>query len=74
MITNSTSKIRKIKQIRKNRIENGNRELLKGLNPHSKGLYFSLLENNFIPTLIPNKKTTVDKITKINENINPILI
>ena len=74
MITNSTSKIRKIKQIRKNRIENGNRELLKGLNPHSKGLYFSLLENNFIPTLMPNKKTTIDKITKINENINPILI
>jgi hypothetical protein len=37
----STSKIKKIIAIRKNRIENGIREELIGLNPHSKGLNFS---------------------------------
>lgn len=37
----STSKIKKIIAIKKNRIENGTREEFKGLNPHSKGDIFS---------------------------------
>lgn len=37
----STSKIRKIIAIRKNRIEKGNREEFMGLKPHSKGESFS---------------------------------
>lgn len=37
----STSKIKKMIAIKKNRIENGRREELKGLNPHSKGDNFS---------------------------------
>lgn len=37
----STSKIRKIIAIKKNRKENGNRDELKGSNPHSKGDDFS---------------------------------
>jgi hypothetical protein len=39
----STSKIKKIIAIKKNRIENGVREELKGLNPHSNGDIFSRL-------------------------------
>lgn len=42
----STSKIRKIIVIKKNRNENGIRELLIGLNPHSNGDIFSRF--NFI--------------------------
>jgi len=37
----STSKIKKIMAIKKNRIEKGDREEFKGLNPHSKGEVFS---------------------------------
>lgn len=37
----STSKIKKIIAIKKNRIEKGSREELIGLNPHSKGDSFS---------------------------------
>lgn len=37
----STSKIRKIIVIKKNRIEKGNREEFIGSNPHSKGEVFS---------------------------------
>lgn len=37
----STSKIRKIIAIKKNRIEKGIREELRGLNPHSNGEIFS---------------------------------
>lgn len=37
----STSKIKKIIAIKKNRIEKGNREEFIGLNPHSKGESFS---------------------------------
>jgi len=37
----STSKIRKIIAIKKNRKEKGNRDELKGSNPHSKGDDFS---------------------------------
>lgn len=37
----STSKIKKIIAIKKNLIEKGKREELKGSNPHSKGVVFS---------------------------------
>ena len=37
----STSKIKKIIAIKKNRIEKGKREELNGVNPHSKGESFS---------------------------------
>jgi hypothetical protein len=39
--TISTSKIKKIIVIKKNRKENGSREDLLGSNPHSKGEFFS---------------------------------
>ena len=39
-ITNSVSKIRKIMVIIKNRIEKGDFDFFKGLNPHSNGLFF----------------------------------
>jgi hypothetical protein len=39
--TISTSKIKKIIAIKKNRKENGKREELLGSNPHSKGEFFS---------------------------------
>ena len=41
--TNSTSKIKKIIEIKKNRIVKGRRALNLGLNPHSNGLIFSKL-------------------------------
>jgi hypothetical protein len=37
----STSKIKKIMAIRKNRKEKGSRDELRGSNPHSKGEFFS---------------------------------
>lgn len=40
----STSKIKKIIAIKKNRIEKGIREEFKGLKPHSKGEIFSCSE------------------------------
>ena len=42
--TNSTSKIIKIIEIKKNRNVKGSRALNLGLNPHSKGLIFSNLK------------------------------
>jgi hypothetical protein len=41
MRTSSTSNTKKIKEIRKNRIEKGNRALNFGVNPHSNGEPFS---------------------------------
>lgn len=43
----STSKIKKIIVIKKNRIENGSREEFIGSNPHSKGDVFSRSFNDF---------------------------
>lgn len=59
--TNSTSKIKKIKAIKKKRIEKGNRALNLGEKPHSKGLSFSRSEENFFPKTIPNLQTTPPK-------------
>ena len=49
----STSKIRKITAIRKNRNENGNRAELFGSNPHSKSEDFSRSPINFLHMVIP---------------------
>ena len=52
-ITNSTSKTKKIRAIRKNRRVKGKRALNLGVNPHSKGLIFSRSRGNFFLNLIP---------------------
>jgi hypothetical protein len=68
----STSKIKKIIAIRKNRIEKGNREEFIGLNPHSKGdnfsrsiiFFFDKIEDSNITTnaIINNKKQIINKL------------
>jgi hypothetical protein len=60
--TNSTSNTRKIKLIKKNRMEKGSRALYLGVNPHSKGLIFSRLIYSFLLKLKPNLKIKVIKI------------
>ena len=65
--TNSTSKIKKIIAIKKNRIVKGNRALNFGLNPHSKGLIFSKLKIIFFLKILPKAKIK-------NLNINLIRI
>ena len=62
----STSKIKKIIAIKKNRIEKGAREKYCGLNPHSKGDNFSRSLNDLFPI------TELTKI-KINEIIIEII-
>lgn len=64
--TISTSKIKKIIAIKKNRKENGNRDDLIGSNPHSKGdnlFWFSMDLKEIIDA---NEFSIVDKI---NDNI-----
>ena len=67
--TNSTSKIKKIIAIRKNRIVKGSRALNLGLNPHSKGLIFSNLKRYFFLKTFPNSKTIDANIAAIKKNI-----
>ena len=67
----STSKIRKITAIRKNRNEKGRRDTVLGSNPHSKGLDFSRscrdLEDRATPKLVNSPpKTTTNTKTIIN--------
>jgi len=67
---NSTSKIRKMIAIKKNRIEKGKRDMVLGENPHSKGLNFSRSEYDLNPNPLPmenNKKdnTKTEIIVKI---------
>jgi len=64
--TSSTSKTRKINAIKKNRIENGNRALNLGENPHSNGLIFSKSNNIFFLNRIPAINTTLIKIISLN--------
>lgn len=72
----SMSKIKKIKVVKKNRIEKGLRAFLKGEKPHSKGVIFSrsLLDfsDNIIASVITiidiNKDIIIDDI-RININI-----
>ena len=62
--TSSTSKTRKIRLIKKNRIEKGNRALYLGVKPHSNGLIFSRLIYSFFLSLTPSLKKRAIK-TKI---------
>lgn len=64
----STSKIRKIIAIKKNRIENGRREEFMGLNPHSKGESFSRSEIFFFPRIV-ERAITIKAIIKITQAI-----
>ena len=63
--TNSTSKIIKIIEIKKNRKVKGNRALNFGLNPHSKGLIFSIIKIFFLLKRLPILNTSADKINEI---------
>jgi hypothetical protein len=62
----STSKIKKIRATKKNRIENGRRAINFGVNPHSNGLVFSRSILYFILRLTPkfNKITARAKTVK----------
>lgn len=60
----STSKIKKIIAIKKNRIENGRREEFIGLNPHSNGDSFSRSEFFFLPKIV-DRNITIKAIMKI---------
>lgn len=70
----STSKIKKIIAIKKNRIEKGIREEFIGLNPHSKGEIFSCSKKFFLLS-IEDKIITIKAINKmIIEVINKFKI
>lgn len=60
----STSKIKKIIAIKKNRMEKGKREEFIGLNPHSNGESFSRSEIFFFPKIV-DKAITINAIIKI---------
>jgi len=70
----STSKIKKIIAIKKNRIENGIREELKGLNPHSKGDNFSRSWLFFFAKTVDSFITIMEIIKKIIAKINKLKI
>ena len=52
-------------EIKKNRKVKGNRALNFGLNPHSKGLIFSIMKIFFFLKNLPAIKTIIDKIKEI---------
>lgn len=60
----STSKIKKMIAIRKNRIEKGSREEFIGLNPHSNGESFSRSAIFFLPRIV-ERAITIKAIMKI---------
>lgn len=71
----STSKIRKIIAIIKNRIEKGKRDEFNGLNPHSKGEDFSDSKNIFFLKIEEiNIVNQLIKKIKIVKNINKKII
>ena len=65
--TNSTSKMIKIIEIKKNRRVKGKRALNLGLNPHSKGLIFSIIKMFFLLKREPRDNTTIDKIKEVKK-------
>lgn len=67
----STSKIKKIIVIKKNRKENGNREEDFGSNPHSNGELFSRSIKAFFDK-IEAKNITIDVINRIRKAIKII--
>jgi len=72
--TISTSKIKKIIVIKKNRKENGNREAELGSNPHSKGEDFSRLKIVFLAKIRDRIITTALTTRSANKNIVNICI
>jgi hypothetical protein len=64
----STSKIKKIIAIKKNRIEKGRREEFIGLNPHSNGESFSRSVIFFLPKIV-ERAITMKAIIKIIQAI-----
>lgn len=66
----STSKIKKIKAIKKNCKENGSRDEVLGSNPHSNGLDFSRSLFDFFIIIITN----IIKIGRINNKIYLIIL
>lgn len=66
----STSKIKKIIAIKKNWIEKGNRDELKGSNPHSNGVFFSRSKIIFFD----NRLARIITILEINLIKNIIII
>lgn len=74
-ITISTSKIKKIIVIRKNRRENGKRKLELESKPHSKGDDFSRFNLTFFLKIIETPRTTnITSITKGTNSINWTII
>ena len=65
--TNSTSKMIKIIEIKKNRRVKGKRALNLGVNPHSKGLIFSIIKMFFLLKREPRDNTTTDKIKEVKK-------
>ena len=65
--TNSTSKIKKIRQTIKNRKENGNRALNLVENPHSNGLNFSTSNIFFLYNRFP--ATNISVVIRVNKKI-----
>ena len=75
--TSSTSKIKNTRAKRKNRIENGRRAFILGVNPHSNGLSFSRSGRSFIDKINPRLYTTAAKMTatkNVITNINIVIL
>jgi hypothetical protein len=70
----STSKIKKIIAIKKNRIEKGMREEFNGSNPHSKGDVFSRSLIIFFDKIEARTITILEIIKIINEINNKFMI
>ena len=70
----STSKIKKIIAIKKNRIEKGKRDEFIGLNPHSNGDNFSRSEIFFLPRIVERAITIKAIIKMIHAIINKFKI
>lgn len=70
----STSKIKKIIAIKKNRNEKGNREEFIGSNPHSNGEHFSRSNKVFFDNKVANIITTIVIIKIINVIVDSINI
>lgn len=70
----STSKIKKIIVIRKNRMEKGNREEFIGSNPHSKGDVFSRSFKDFLERIDAKYITTIAMIKIIIDIIYKVII
>lgn len=70
----STSKIKKITAIKKNRREKGNREDLLGSNPHSKGDLFSRSIIDFLERIVASIITIEEIVIRIKPSVSIIRI